>query len=549
MFSTPEWGAREFEEVHASLLQCPPNTATPELKSELEVNEEGISLGANEEYTAEEVASVMQLFQNGTMDCRDGGCIEIEEDIEEDVYVLERQSRLGTEHGKGGRNYAGTPAQRRKKIERTIPDKMMRVLLAICGGTDDEFCNTIDKYLAAWCGIENEGCPERNERMKAFRRIVRASLMPKKGKSGPHEVLDRCPILAVCTKLTHSQTGARGANAMDKHAVMKWISREGHLLCSCVGITSFRIKMDELTLCVDEEQRDQAGEPAQHGPIIAGSDAMEVNELHMSESHISIPVGSRQYTHTAAKEQTVTFIDTAQTHVHEMRALTQKNAAPEARDTDHLPVPHLLTLTGQRTVCAHVVGMHKFVRAVSDLYKCHDRKTARALADLYAIKCEVSFATFMDDCPSARTMHDGKVVVTCNLLRGTKWAYFAPVRVVRNGSFFVCAFRDTTHRGGCEHTRIAVENREAVEPPEEVEEGDYSKESEEHISHLPLSPVNCNRSIGVDKDVTMAGFRGEVYQIHAPCICQKCGAVRDVKTRESRRGVLTCTAGTCEMEV
>ena len=193
--------------------------------------------------------------------------------------------------------------------------------------------------------------------------------------------------------------------------------------------------------------------------------------------------------------------------------------------------------------------MHKFVRAVWDLYKCDDRNTARALADLFASKCEVSFATFTDDCPSARAMHDGKVFVTCNLWRGITWAYFAPVRVVRNGSFFVCAFCGTTHRGGCKHTRIAVESRETMETEEEVAKDDGWKGFEKHISHLPLSPVNCSRSIRVDNDVTVVAFRRDVCLIHAPCTCQKCGAIRDVKTRESRRGVLTCTAGPCEMEL
>ena len=61
--------------------------------------------------------------------------------------------------------------------------------------------------------------------MKAAQRIMRGSLVPKKGKAELHEVLDRCPLLAVSTKLTHSQTSARGANAMDKHAVMTCISR------------------------------------------------------------------------------------------------------------------------------------------------------------------------------------------------------------------------------------------------------------------------------------------------------------------------------------
>ena len=148
----------------------------------------------------------MQMFRNGTIGCADESCIGIKEDTEEDLYVLERQSRPGTSHGKGGRNYAGTQAQRRKEIEKMIPDEMVRVLRAICGRTDEAVCCAIDKYLSPWCGIEHDGSPKKKERMKAAQSIVRGSLVPKKGKAERHEDLDRYPFLAVSTKLTHSQT-------------------------------------------------------------------------------------------------------------------------------------------------------------------------------------------------------------------------------------------------------------------------------------------------------------------------------------------------------
>ena len=120
-----------------------------------------------------------------------------------------------------------------------------------------------------------------------------------------------------------------------------------------------------------------------------------------SESHTCIPVESVQVTHNAVENQTIQVVGAAKTNVSKTSASTTNNATPEARDPKTLPVAHLPTSTALRTVCIHVLGMHKFVRAVSDLYKCDDRNTARALADLYASKFEVSFATFPDDCPSA----------------------------------------------------------------------------------------------------------------------------------------------------
>lgn len=70
------------------------------------------------------------------------------------------------------------------------------------------------------------------------------------------------------------------------------------------------------------------------------------------------------------------------------------------------------------------------------------------------------------------------------------------------------------------------------------------------LSNLPLSPVNCNRSVQVDQMICSLAKEGKHFVVTAPLLCAECGQLREEKYFiEMKDGVVMCTLGLCKMQL
>ncbi len=220
-------------------------------------------------------------------------------------------------------------------------------------------------------------------------------------------------------------------------------------------------------------------------------------------------------------------------------------------------------------LCIHLEGVFAFVQEISECYGMIWKKCAMALAEIHAKRCSVSVAEFNLSCPKVSRLHNRKVAVISEINVGRNCAsvQLTPVRVtMKGGERFICAFCDTTYGSNCHHVK-AVKSIPGGCPEEESETKSARKEDKEmeeaympfleedkfesmaerdHISHLPLSPVNCVKALEVDFAVVRSAVDRKPYFLEAPPVCSACGSARNSKTRKIwKDGVIMCTIGPC----
>ncbi len=108
------------------------------------------------------------------------------------------------------------------------------------------------------------------------------------------------------------------------------------------------------------------------------------------------------------------------------------------------------------------------------------------------------------------------VVALSEIRTDAESVMFVPVRRITKGSVrFVRAYCGNVLHGSCHHTRTISHLLEDCGVSEEVESHatpDFAEvEDDEEISCLPLSPINCAKSVHVDENICRLAREGRAY--------------------------------------
>ena len=170
--------------------------------------------------------------------------------------------------------------------------------------------------------------------------------------------------------------------------------------------------------------------------------------------------------------------------------------------------------------------------------------------------------------PSIYSTHGHSNIIVANALSGLNGVLFSPVRAIRSGTH-VCSFCDTSEKLDFLHTKTARaglkwlhSNRSnnilndipsSDEEEYDLQEGHSFNEeynnSDESLSSLPLSPVNCDGAVLSDVFTNQLIEVGEPFVLYAEPICH-CGFSIDPESVLLHiDGVLMSTAGPCSLHV
>ena len=204
--------------------------------------------------------------------------------------------------------------------------------------------------------------------------------------------------------------------------------------------------------------------------------------------------------------------------------------------------------------CPHTAGMLHFISEVSLFIGATNRQVSRAINALFKMYGKSEYHLFKMELPKAMEVHRDSIRVVCEIFAGDDLLVFCPVRVIRGGKTYVCAFCDTLHLVTCRHVSLA--SRTEMVGETEDQDGDLSSQPsncqsamETSISQLPLSPVNCKNAVERDLMINTLIISGEPYIIQAPQFCQCGSPVINGRKVIHSSGVIMSTFGACAMHV
>lgn len=334
------------------------------------------------------------------------------------LWSVVRQERPGTHHGMGGRPRLTSGRERRANVPTEVCQKLMVTLTSVSKSSRSELLlhiwdNISDSDRAAPIDISqstaNETFPWSLNNNMIF------NLTAYKVLPGPY--------FAVCQNVGYSQFMRASGNVMERHAVYFWITKDGDLMCTCVGSTKFRI----IQLSIRE-----------------GSDIRDCN-------------------------------------------------------------------------CIHTEGFKKFLLPLTELFQVSLKTVSTALHRFDCTLNNVNVSSFNFSLPKTIKVHKGKIMVMCGIICGEDIVQYTPVRALRGGMTYICAFCDTVHLGICHHS-ISV--RRDPRAGNNFEQESFSENDDlgdnvlsvlpripsigsETISFLPLSPVNCEKAIQADMKINL----------------------------------------------
>ncbi|KAI0564157.1 hypothetical protein FGB62_30g110 [Gracilaria domingensis] len=152
-------------------------------------------------------------------------------------YQTLLQSRPGTKHGKGGRRHAAGAAEQRAKIPESLKTMVWKFLSHALGGIEKAIHRIFEGLRFRSLAVPLSPGWENNLKTylgQLLRNVDRVA-------ASMFQLVPNCPVLCLCTRTQFSQVGIDECNAMERHVACTWISLDGVVLCTCIGLTQFRI--------------------------------------------------------------------------------------------------------------------------------------------------------------------------------------------------------------------------------------------------------------------------------------------------------------------
>ncbi|KAI0560124.1 hypothetical protein FGB62_124g013 [Gracilaria domingensis] len=375
------------------------------------------------------------------------------------TYQTLLQSRPGTKHGKGGRRHASGAVDQRAQIPASLKTVVWKFLSHALGGIE----KAIDKISEGLrCRSFVVSLPLgwerslRNYLGELLRNVDRVA-------ASRFQLVPNCPMLCICPRTHFSQVGIDECNARERHAACTWISFDGDIRCTCIGMTTFRI---------------------------LGTDGQ-----------------------------------------------------PEENQ------------------CKNVKGLYGFLQDITSICGISSSDVGQLLAEMYRPLFGSHHETYMSH-SNAHFLFNNRICVLsfASKISAKDVLSMVPVRCMRHGQY-ICTFCDTAYHGGCEHTRVVqtevqvrndehIHNLNAESMAEEDDEVFGTPFYTKTLSHLPLPPISCSKSIQVDLKACKLASTGTAFQIHSPTHCPKYGCPRQETLRKIwKNGVLMCTRGPCALHV
>ena len=195
---------------------------------------------------------------------------------------------------------------------------------------------------------------------------------------------------------------------------------------------------------------------------------------------------------------------------------------------------HLMETEEQEMVrcqCVHTEGLLMFIEALSKLIQAPPTVISKTISAIFEEYSGTSINSYRVSLPRVFEVHNCSAMVVSNVVAGENIVTFVPVRKLRDSGALLCCFCDTTHAGSCSHANECQShamNDASIGPEIETEHsaspllGSSPRSTPSIISHLPLSPANCERSVRIDMQVNRAAIGREPFLISAPQVCH-CG--------------------------
>lgn len=199
--------------------------------------------------------------------------------------------------------------------------------------------------------------------------------------------------------------------------------------------------------------------------------------------------------------------------------------------------------------CNHVYCFAIALQTLAYYFNTNHMIIRIAISTIVAQSRTISFSEHSYGLPQVHSCHGGTVrVVVIGQTAQPETIQFVPVRRMRRGKMirYVCAFCDLHKTTSCVHTEtVSLIGEEEREEPRKVSDNDIVS-----FSSLPLSPVNCPRSIQVDQEVCSLAKEGKYFVVTAPLISTECGHPRAEKSLTPLKdGLIMCTLGPCKMQL